>query len=100
VTFLAAVNAASLKQDFEADAVGAPPGAFTLARRGSGQEGQWIIQWHILKVEAVGDHSVVSRDEKVVLDARDGTFKGAGKVGLWTKADSVIEFDDFSVEDR
>ena len=57
-------------------------------------------QWHNLKVEAVGDHFVVSCDEKVVLDARDGTFKDAGKVGLWTKADSVIEFDDFSVEDR
>jgi hypothetical protein len=26
------------------------------------------------------------------------TFKESGKVGLWTKADSVIEFDDFAVE--
>ena len=26
------------------------------------------------------------------------TFKEAGKVGLWTKADSVIQFDDFTVE--
>ncbi len=33
-----------------------------------------------------------------VLDAKDATFKEAGKVGLWTKADSVIEFDDFTVE--
>jgi hypothetical protein len=34
------------------------------------------------------------------LDARDGTFKDAGKVGLWTKADSVIAFDDFSIVAR
>jgi hypothetical protein len=44
VTFLAAVNAASLKQDFETDAVGAPPAAFTLARTGSVQEVHWIIR--------------------------------------------------------
>jgi len=31
------------------------------------------------------------------LDATDQTFKDAGKVGLWTKADSVIAFDDFSI---
>jgi 3-keto-disaccharide hydrolase len=56
--------------------------------------------WHTLKVEATGDHFVVSYDGNKVLDAKDGTFKDAGKVGLWTKADSVIEFDDFSVEGR
>jgi hypothetical protein len=31
-----------------------------------------------------------------VLDARDSTFTSAGKVGVWTKADSVIQFDDLS----
>jgi len=56
--------------------------------------------WHTLKVEAVGDHFVVIYDAKKVLDAKDGTFKDAGKVGLWTKADSVIAFDDFSVAAR
>jgi hypothetical protein len=53
--------------------------------------------WHALRVEAVGDHFVVTFDGKIVLDARDQTFKDAGKVGLWTKADSVMAFDDFSV---
>src|SRR5712691_10917110 len=53
--------------------------------------------WHTLRVEAAGDHFVVTYDGKKVLDARDSTFKDAGKVGLWTKADSVIAFDDFSV---
>jgi hypothetical protein len=54
--------------------------------------------WHALKLEATGDHFVVWYDGNKVLDAKDETFKDAGKVGLWTKADSVIEFDDFTVE--
>ena len=56
--------------------------------------------WHTLKLEAVGDHFVVWFDGTKVLDAKDGTFKDAGKVGLWTKADSVIAFDDFTIEGR
>jgi hypothetical protein len=56
--------------------------------------------WHALKLEATGDHFVVTYDGSVVLDAKDATFKEAGKVGLWTKADSVIEFDDFTVDGR
>jgi hypothetical protein len=56
--------------------------------------------WHTLKLEAVGDHFTVWYDGEKVLDAKDGTFKEPGKVGLWTKADSVIEFDDFTVESR
>ncbi len=56
--------------------------------------------WHTLSVEAVGDHFVVTYDSRKVLDARDTTFKDAGKVGLWTKADSVIAFDDFSIAPR
>ena len=54
--------------------------------------------WHTLRLEATGDHFVVTYDGNKVLDAKDETFKDAGKVGLWTKADSVIEFDDFTVE--
>jgi hypothetical protein len=54
--------------------------------------------WHTLKLDAVGDHFVVWFDGTKVLDARDETFKDAGKVGLWTKADSVIQFDDFTIE--
>jgi len=56
--------------------------------------------WHTLKLEATGDHFVVWYDGNKVLDAKDETFKEAGRVGLWTKADSVIEFDDFTVEGR
>lgn len=45
--------------------------------------------WHDYKVEAKGDHFVVTLDGKQVLDVTDKTFMQAGKVGVWTKADSV-----------
>ena len=52
--------------------------------------------WHTLKMEARGNHFIVWFDGEKVLDAHDDTFQ-SGRVGLWTKADSVIEFDDFMV---
>lgn len=52
--------------------------------------------WHTLKVEARGNHFVVWFDGPKVLDAHDDTFQ-SGQVGLWTKADSIIEFDDFTI---
>ena len=52
--------------------------------------------WHTLKMEARGNHFVVWFDGAKVLDARDDTFQ-SGQAGLWTKADSVIEFDDFTI---
>jgi hypothetical protein len=54
--------------------------------------------WHALAVEARGDRFQVFFDGKPVIDAKDDTFKDAGKVGLWTKADSVTEFDGLSVK--
>jgi Domain of Unknown Function (DUF1080) len=53
--------------------------------------------WHTLKVEASGDHFVVTCDGHKVLDATDRAFTDAGKVGLWTKTDSIIFFDNLSV---
>ena len=53
-------------------------------------------QWHKLRVEAKGDRFEVYFDDKKVLDAKDATFTEAGKVGVWTKADSVIQFDDLA----
>ncbi len=52
--------------------------------------------WHTMKMEARGKHFVVWLDGQKVLDAVDDTFQ-SGQVGLWTKADSVIEFDDFTI---
>jgi len=56
--------------------------------------------WHTLKLEATGNRFVVTYDGNRVYDGTDETFKEAGRVGLWTKADSVIEFDDFVVGGR
>jgi len=53
--------------------------------------------WHELAVEAVGDHFQVFYDGKKVIDAHDKTFPDAGKFGVWTKADSLIHFDDLTV---
>jgi hypothetical protein len=54
--------------------------------------------WHTLKLDTAGNHFLVTYDGNKVFDGTDDTFKEAGKVGLWTKADSVIEFDDFTIE--
>lgn len=54
--------------------------------------------WHELTVEAQGDHFQVFFNGKRVIDAHDKTFTEAGKIGVWTKADSVIYFDDLSVQ--
>ncbi len=55
-------------------------------------------QWHTLKVEAKGNAVDCYFDGEKVLQANDNTFTNAGKVGLWTKADSYILFDDFKVK--
>jgi|SRR5579864_7412870 len=53
-------------------------------------------QWHAIRVVAVGDHVQGWLNDKLLLDAHDARF-AAGRAGLWTKADSVTAFDDFSI---
>lgn len=50
--------------------------------------------WSELRVTARGNRFTVSLNGKHLFDVDDATFPGAGKVGLWTKADSVTAFDD------
>jgi Domain of Unknown Function (DUF1080) len=57
-------------------------------------------EWHSLRVEFQGNHFTVMFDGKKAIDWDDETFKDAGKVGVWTKADSVTLFDDFSYGTR
>ena len=52
--------------------------------------------WHTLRVEFASNQSTVIFNGKKLFDVQDDTFTQAGKVGLWTKADSVTLFDDFS----
>jgi Domain of Unknown Function (DUF1080) len=53
-------------------------------------------QWHTLRVVAKGDHIVCYFNGKPLIDAHEKTY-ASGKIGLWTKADSVIAFDDLQV---
>lgn len=52
--------------------------------------------WHALRVNFAGNKFIVTFDGKQVIEATDDSFSEAGKVGVWTKADSVTIFDDFS----
>ncbi len=52
-------------------------------------------QWHSLRVLVVGDQIRCYYDGALKITATDDSFKGPGKIGLWTKADSVTYFDDF-----
>lgn len=54
-------------------------------------------EWHTLRVEAVGNQIKCYYDAALKITATDNMFPGTGKVGLWTKADSVTYFDDFEV---
>jgi len=54
-------------------------------------------QWHTLALKAEGDRFTVSFDGKALISAQDGIFPDAGKVALWTKADSVTYFDTISI---
>ena len=56
--------------------------------------------WSILKVSMRGSRFQIYVDHRRVLQGEDGTFAHAGKVGLWTGADSVTYFDDFRVYPR
>jgi hypothetical protein len=53
-------------------------------------------QWHAVRVTAMGDHIQGWLDGAKLFDHRDSRFK-SGRVGLWTKADSITAFDDLVV---
>lgn len=53
--------------------------------------------WNTLSVSFQGSFFTVSFDGQRLFEVEDSTFPAAGKVGLWTKADSVIRFDDFQI---
>ena len=53
-------------------------------------------QWHTLRVDFKDHLFKVTFDGKHLFDVEDSTLNDAGKVGVWTKADSVTLFDSFS----
>ena len=58
--------------------------------------------WNTLRVTARGVLFEVYLNGAKLFEVEDAAFTGAGKVGLWTKADSVTRFDDLrlAVSDR
>lgn len=56
--------------------------------------------WHRLRVEFSGKRIVVSLDGKILIEESDDHISGPGAVGIWTKADSVTVFDDFSYGEK
>ncbi len=56
-------------------------------------------EWHEIEVEARGDEFKCYYDGHLKFSAKDSAFKDAGQIGLWTKADSVMYFDDLTVKD-
>ncbi len=54
-------------------------------------------KWFKLKITMHGDLIQGYLNGKKYLEVKDDTFKNAGGVGLWVKADGKTSFDDFSV---
>jgi hypothetical protein len=54
-------------------------------------------RWQELGLRAEGDRLTVSLGGKELFSATDLTFAEAGRVGVWTKADSPTHFDELTV---
>ena len=54
-------------------------------------------QWSTLRVVAAGPRFEVHFNGSKLYEVEDSTFGRAGKIGVWTKADSVTQFDDLTV---
>jgi len=55
-------------------------------------------EWHQLGLRAEGERFTITFDGKQLFTATDRTFTAAGKVALWTKADSVTRFDRIEIK--
>jgi hypothetical protein len=56
--------------------------------------------WHTLALKADGERFIVGYDGKVLFTASNATFKDAGRVALWTKADSITRFDRIEINEQ
>jgi hypothetical protein len=57
-------------------------------------------EWGTLRVVAKGTRFEVYSNGARLFEVEDTTFPMAGKIGLWTKADSVTLFDDLTIIQR
>jgi len=56
--------------------------------------------WHTLRIEFQGAEAAVIYDGGRLFTVRDDTFRDAGKVGVWSKADSITEFESLQFGDK
>jgi len=54
-------------------------------------------RWNNLKINFTGSTFTVFLNQERLFEAEDTTFQKSGKIGLWTKADSVTYFGDFTI---
>ena len=54
--------------------------------------------WHTLGVVARGDRFTILFDGRELFAATDATFSAPGRVGVWTKADSVTWFERITIK--
>ncbi|HEV7877262.1 hypothetical protein [Bradyrhizobium sp.] len=54
--------------------------------------------WHTLGIAARDDRFIIVFDGRELFGATDATFPGPGRVGLWTKADSVTWFESIRIK--
>jgi hypothetical protein len=54
--------------------------------------------WHALGIVARGDRFTISFDGHELFTANDRTFASAGRIGLWTKSDSITWFENIEVK--
>jgi hypothetical protein len=55
--------------------------------------------WYTLRIEHRGDKIKVYLDDEMLFDERDRHFTAPGKIGLWTKGDSIAYFSDLRVQE-
>jgi len=57
-------------------------------------------KWNTLKIAFKNSSFTVFFNEEQLFETEDRTFSKPGKTGLWTKADSVTYFDEFTVKGK
>lgn len=88
----------TLSYNFDMEIPGGMPAKFHAALTGQGSEGKWAV---MADPTAPSKPNVVAQTSTYktayrfpLLISDEGSFKEAGKIGLWIKADSVTYFDD------
>lgn len=56
--------------------------------------------WNLMRVRIRGPKIVFFLGHRKLLEARDDTFTGSGKTGIWSRGDTVAYFDHFRVDKK